>query len=146
MSADLFAELDALAIPVTVPKGAILFRSGDPASAVYFVRKGTIVLAWAGRDDVHPMDTLGPGSIIGLPAALNGQYSITARTLVESELGYIPVAVFTELLEGNPKLMKSATKLLGQEVARMRSLLTSVSARKKRLAARHQAKERWRSG
>lgn len=34
---ELFAELNAVALAATMPKGSVVFQSGDPCSAVYLV-------------------------------------------------------------------------------------------------------------
>lgn len=67
------------------------------------------------------METLGPGSIIGIPAAINGTYSVTAKALADSDLGIVSAARFLEVLESDPVLCRMALRLMGQEVARTRS-------------------------
>ena len=121
---DLLKELDARASTACVPKGFVLFRRGDTASAVYLIREGKIALVWGGPDGVHPMDTFGPGSIIGLPAALNGKYSATAQAVNDSVLGLIPANRVIEILERNPGHMRATVKLLALEVARMRDVIS----------------------
>lgn len=74
------------------------------------------------------MEALVPGAIIGLPAAMNGIYSITATAPVDSELGVIGVPRILELLEGHPPLCREALKLMGQEVARIRSSIAEHSS------------------
>jgi CRP-like cAMP-binding protein len=76
MRVDLVKQLDELAISMPVSRGSLIFRCGAPVSAVYVVRSGRIVLVWMGPDHVYPMDALGPGSIMGLPAALSGEYNV----------------------------------------------------------------------
>jgi CRP-like cAMP-binding protein len=70
------------------------------------------------------MDTFGPGSIIGLPAALNGKYSATAQAVNDSVLGLIPANRVIEILERNPGHMRATVKLLALEVARMRDVIS----------------------
>lgn len=123
MPGNLFDELNIHAISASVPRGALLFRSGDRASAVYVVRKGKVALVWTNSDGVHPMDTLGPGSIIGLPGALNGEYSIAARAVEDSELGLIPVERLMGLLESDPELLRAVLGRLAKDVANMRAML-----------------------
>jgi CRP/FNR family transcriptional regulator len=121
---DLFAELDAVAIAAPMPKGSVIFQNGDPGSAVYLIRSGRIALVWSDKNDVVPMDLHGPGRILGLPAAFNGNYSATAKALEDSELGFVPSDRVLAMLENNPSLMQAAVRLLGQEVARMRSMVS----------------------
>jgi CRP-like cAMP-binding protein len=122
MPRDLFTELEAIAIATPVEKGSFVFSSGDPARAVYVVRSGKIALIWPDSNGVLPMDTFGPGTIIGLPAALNGEYSATARAVEKSELGFVPVDRVMDMLERNPSHMHATLRLLALEVARMREI------------------------
>jgi CRP-like cAMP-binding protein len=129
---DLLRELDAIAIATFVEKGSFVFSSGDPASAVYVVRSGKIALIWPDSNEVYPMDTFGPGTIIGLPAALNGEYSATARAVEKSALGFVPADRVMDLLERNPGHMHATMRLLALEVARMRELTANAPGRKGR--------------
>lgn len=78
-------------------------------------------MLWPDAEETAPMEVLGPGSVIGLPAALNGSYSVTAKSLLDSELGIIGADRVIELLECNSDLCGIAMRMMGQEVARMRS-------------------------
>ena len=73
------------------------------------------------------MDTLGPGRIIGLPAVFNGEYSATAKAVEDSVLGLIHADKVLGMLECNPSPMRAATRLLGQEVARMRTMMPTFT-------------------
>lgn len=126
---DLFSELNAVAISAPMPRGSVVFQNGDPASAVYLVRSGRIALVWTDKHDVVPMDLHGPGRILGLPAAFNGNYSATAKVVEDSELGFVPADRVLFMLECNSDLMQAAIKLLGQEVARMRSMVSETEHR-----------------
>ncbi|HEY1501223.1 MAG TPA: cyclic nucleotide-binding domain-containing protein [Acidobacteriaceae bacterium] len=123
---DLFAELNAVAIAAPVPKGTVIFQNRDPGTAVYLIRSGRVALVWIDANDVTPIDLHGPGRILGLPAALNGQYSATAKVLEDSELGFVPSDRVVAVLESNPSLMQAAVRLLGEEVARVRSMVSAV--------------------
>jgi len=129
VSKDLFGELDDLAISAVMSKGALVFRCSEPASAVYVIRTGRIALDWAGPNGVHPMDTVGPGGVIGMPEVLNGEYSVTARAGEESELGFIPAKRLMGALERDARLMPKVTKLLGLEVSRIRAMIVNNSER-----------------
>ena len=120
---NLFDHLNQLARPISVREGAVLFRRDEPSQSVYVLRAGRVALLWPDAEDSAPMETLGPGSVIGLPAALNGVYSLTAKAATDSELGVVAVARVLELLEAYAPLCREALKLMGQEVARMRSLI-----------------------
>lgn len=121
MSINLFDPLNQLARPISLPAGAMLFQRDEPSQSVYVVCSGRIALLWPDAEDSAPMETLGPGAIVGLPAAINGVYSITAKAAADSELGVTSVARVMELLETHPALCRHALKLMGKEVANIRS-------------------------
>jgi CRP-like cAMP-binding protein len=126
MSSEIFAAFDSRGTSATIAAGSLLFRPGDTASGLYTIRKGKVALIWSDTNKVQPMDTLGPGEIIGLPAALNGEYSMGARAVQDCELGFVPATVLTHMLQTNPRLLELVTRMLASEVARMRSLVTGM--------------------
>jgi CRP-like cAMP-binding protein len=123
MAETLFGELNLLARIQPLPAGAVLFRRNESSHSVFVVHRGNIALLWPDAEEATPMEVLGPGTIIGLPAALNGTYSVTAKTILDSEVGVIGVVQVLELLESRPGLCRTAMRMMGQEVARMRSLI-----------------------
>lgn len=123
MLGNLFDALNARAISTPLSKGSAVFHAGEKASTIYVVRTGKISLVWTGINGVHPMDIREAGSIIGIPGAFNGTYSTAARAVEDSELGWIPVDTFMELLKSHPDLMQHVTKLLAEEVVRMRTMV-----------------------
>jgi len=130
MSQDLLREIDSLAESHTVARGTTLFRRGDPASYVYIVRRGRIVLFWDEPATVRRIDALTSGHIIGLPAAFNGQYSVSGKAVQESELGYVPTTKLMDLLAIKPNLLREVTRMLAEEVARMREICARKSRTK----------------
>jgi CRP-like cAMP-binding protein len=122
----LFEAINPLGRDVAIPRGALLFGCGDPASAVHILRNGTISLFVSlPQDEVH-IDTLPPGSIIGLPASFNGHYSTGAEALEDCEAGLLNHDRFLELLEGNRALLPAATRMIAEETAKMRGLIASA--------------------
>ena len=126
MPSVLFSAFDSRAVSAPVAAGFLLFRPGDPVSGVYTIRSGKIALIWSDANRVQPMDTLGPGEIIGLPAALNGEYSMGARAVQDCELGLVPAHLVTQMFQADPRLLHDVTRQLASEVARMRSLVSEV--------------------
>ena len=120
--------LKAVARPVSVAAGTVLFRIGECASTVYLVRRGRLALIWAAAGNIFPMQTVEAGDIVGLPAAFNGTYSVTARAVEDCELAALLIDDLMHLLDCDPALLQAATALLAHQVARMRSLLVSISA------------------
>lgn len=117
MSTNLVADLDKVAVNLSLSTGSVLFRSGEPALAVYVVRKGSIDLLWVDSQCVFVMDTLGPGNIVGLPASLSGMYTLTARAAEDSELGFIYAGKCLDFLLRIIVSVWEREVLIGQEVA-----------------------------
>lgn len=124
---DLAGELDRAASSVPLHKGAALFQCGDRVSGVFIVRKGEVTLSLDAPNAVFPAVVIGPGGIVGLPAALTGTYSLSAHATEDSELGFIPSNKVTEILECSPSLSLVAMRIMSEEIARIRSALRSVS-------------------
>jgi len=121
--AELETELERLASSISLSAGAVLFRCGDPASGVFLIRKGSVRMTLDAAEGVFQERLVGPGEIVGLPAALTGHYSLSARAAEDAELGYVPAPLVNSLLECSPRLCMLATRVMSAEIARMRSAL-----------------------
>ncbi len=124
VSAELKTEFERMSSTVSKSKGAVLFRRGDPAHGVFLIRKGKVRVELDSAGRIFPTQTLGPGSVAGLPASVSGAaYSLTAKVAEDSELGYIPRGQLIKLLGCNPQLCMSAMKVMSREISRMRAAL-----------------------
>lgn len=119
---ELNSELDRISSIVSMPGGTLLFRCGDPVSGVFVIHRGTVTL-FVDAPSKSPWlaKTLGPGEIAGLPAALTGMYSLSARVAEDAELGFIPASQVSALLERSPHLCLVAARAMSDEIARMRA-------------------------
>lgn len=119
---ELNAELDRMACSVSMPGGTLLFRCGDPVSGVFVIHSGQVTL-FVDTPSKSPWlsKTLGPGEIAGLPAALTGMYSLSAKVTEDAEVGFIPADQVAALLERSPHLCLIAARAMSDEIARMRS-------------------------
>jgi CRP-like cAMP-binding protein len=131
MTLDLTAlnfELNRLASTVFLAGGSLLFRCGDPVSGIFLIRSGAVNLYLASGGQFQFSKTIGPGEIVGLPAALTGTYSVSAQVLEDAELGFIPAPQVAALLERSPSLCLLAARVMSEEIARMRSGLRETHA------------------
>lgn len=126
-STELHAVFDRLASPILVPRGQYLFHCGDPVSGVFLIRSGAVLMELDSTSQVYPPRMLGPGEIAGLPATLTGIYSLSALVAEDAELGFLPAARVTELLETSPRICLLAMTMISEEVSRMRSALKDIS-------------------
>jgi len=119
-----------MALRVTEPKGAVLFRRDEPAFGVFLVRKGSISLRLeSGEGKVLWDRTVTRDSIVGLPASVSGgRYSLTAVTLEESELAFVNRQALIQLLKDDPSIGLELMRALGEEVLQTRALLASTPA------------------
>lgn len=123
---ELAAELDRVASRVSLRRGTALFHCGDPISGVFVIRKGAVTMSVDAPDAVYPPRTIGPGEIAGLPATLNGHYSLTAKVTEDAEVGFVPGGKVTEILECSPRLCMLAMRAMSEEIARVRSSLREI--------------------
>jgi CRP-like cAMP-binding protein len=121
-SSELQLELERLATTVLKPAGSFLFRRGDDVCGIFRIRSGRISLALDYETPVYPARVLGPGAVTGLPAAIAGNpYSLTAKIVEDSELGFVPRAQPLECLRNNPLLCFRVMNILSDELADIRS-------------------------
>ncbi|HKO13223.1 MAG TPA: Crp/Fnr family transcriptional regulator [Acidobacteriaceae bacterium] len=118
---ELNAELDRIASAVAMPSGTLLFRCGDPVSGVFVIHRGAVTMYIEAPGSPWLTKTLGPGDIAGLPAALTGTYSLSARVSEDAELGFISASQVSALLERSPHLCLVAARTMSDEIARMRA-------------------------
>jgi CRP-like cAMP-binding protein len=73
----------------TRPAGEWIYVEGEPAGTIWFVKRGTLVLSRALRDDASresPLGVRGEGAFLGLEALVRPTYTDTARALTEVKL------------------------------------------------------------
>lgn len=120
---ELKTELDRIATTVNMPAGTVLFRCGDPAAGIFLIRKGSVRMTLDSADNIFAPRTVGPGEVLGLPATLTGHYSLSAHVAEDAEMGYIAAPRVNALLECSPRLCLLATRVMSDEIARMRAAL-----------------------
>lgn len=136
------AELDRLdgmvALRRTVPRGGLLFRTGDPFQSIYAVRTGffkTCVSSEDGRDQVTGFQMA--GELLGLDGISNDRHSCNAVALEDSQVCVIPYEQLEELSREFNDLQRQFNKIMSREIVRdhgVMLLLGSMRA-EERLAA-----------
>jgi CRP-like cAMP-binding protein len=123
---ELKTELERIATTVAKTAGSTLFRRGDQVLGAYLVRSGKVKLSLESRQALHPSRVVGTGCIVGLPATMSGAaYSLTATVEEDAELGFVPRESFLKLIATDTSLCFQAMDLLGQEIAGIRSAMSS---------------------
>jgi CRP-like cAMP-binding protein len=122
---ELRSALEAIASNLEKSKKSILFRRGDMPVGVFLVRKGRVSLALDGTNAASR--TLGPGSVLGLPATLNGRpYSLTATVTEDCQLDFVRREAVLCLLRENTFVCFQALQILGSEISDMRRAMDQV--------------------
>jgi phosphoribosyl 1,2-cyclic phosphodiesterase/CRP-like cAMP-binding protein len=121
--------------------GEILFKEGDPAGGLYFVRTGRIQLSVRenGRETV--LGTAEAGDTLGELAALDGgPRTATARAVCATAVDYVPREVFAASLAAAPaatvrllRLMATRLRQTDRHVAELTTMHASESPRPSRL-------------
>ena len=137
LSADERASLARIAEAMTLPAGFSIFRAGDPATALYLIKDGSVRLAViASTGQSIEVATLGSGSHFGEMALIDGaKRSATAETLEPTSMFRFDYDKVTALLDKSPataaKLYRSMARFLSN---RLRQTTTDMSyAREKNL-------------
>lgn len=116
---DTLARIAAVAVRRTVPRGAVVFRQGDPGDALYAVVAGRIRIGAQHADGREVfLSVMGPGDSFGEIAAIDGQTrTATATALEPSTLLLVHRGDLRALIARDPNL---AQHLLGVFCQRIR--------------------------
>ena len=119
------AELERLGTPRTFRRGVVIFAEGDPPRGVYVIKKGNVrLLLHNDGGGLANIRDVGPGGVIGLPAALgNKPYSLTAETHEATHTVFISRQNLLEFLRDNPAICLQLLGTLSAEVRSMRGLM-----------------------
>ena len=113
----LAAELERHGSLFAPEKDSILFREGEEANAVYYLKVGEGRLAMlAGETKIVSMRIVA-GSVLGLPAVMGGKpYSLTASVAGQAEIYRIDRDNFKAILERDAGSCMDALRILAAEV------------------------------
>ena len=104
--------------PLALPAGGILFRRGDAGDGCYWLETGTLKITVASSSgEERILALLGPGSIVGELAALDGlPRSATVVAMQPSKLLFLSRAEFQEMLQNTPALYQFLVSVLVQRL------------------------------
>src|SRR5271166_5590078 len=104
------------------PAAHVLFCEDGQSAGVFLVRKGKVRMSVRNLPELDR--NFAAGSLLGLPSSFTGRpYSLTAVTLVESDIVHVPREQFLDLMREQPDLCREATDMLGREVTFIQSAL-----------------------
>ena len=92
-----------MAVERTLATGEYIFREGESAIYGYVVKSGRIAIVKSGLDGERVLTELGPGSLFGEMALIDGKpRSAGARAQEESVLTEIDSETFNDYISGHP--------------------------------------------
>jgi CRP-like cAMP-binding protein len=125
---DLSEALQGLGAISTGEAGTFLFRSGDQARGVFLLLEGKVKLTMD-ENGVSYRRTVGPGSVLGLPATMCLKpYSLTAQIQEPLQYVFVECATVKEFLRAHPDLCFQVVEILAREVREMRHATGEVAA------------------
>jgi len=113
----------------TLPRGAQLFRKGEPCRGLHVVLEGRVKVYRAspdGQEQVLHMQ--GPGQPLAeVPLFDGGPYPASAEVLEESRLLFLAVEDFQWLYQHHPEIAGAVIRELGRRLRRMVGLVEKLS-------------------
>lgn len=108
-----------------VDRGSVLWRQGEQADTLYWVRSGALKSTRSSECISESVTGLWlPGDLVGLGALCTGQRTDTLTALVTSEVALMPTAALIEQAGRNGGLMTALMSLLSREILRHEEHMT----------------------
>lgn len=94
-----------------------IISEGDKVTGVYFINKGMVkVVSFFDDKNERILRLANKGSLVGHRGLFSNYYSISAITLSETEVSYIPMNIFTVLIKTNPDLGLFLIEFISEEL------------------------------
>ncbi len=102
--------------PARFAMGDVIFAEGDKGDAMYVIRSGEVAIERGG----HVMETLGPGSIFGEMALIDGSpRSVTVRAKTDCVVAPMNEKSFLFLVDETPFFAVAVMRTLADRLRRM---------------------------
>ncbi|MBA5685936.1 fumarate/nitrate reduction transcriptional regulator Fnr [Rugamonas apoptosis] len=107
-----------------VPRGATLFRIGDPFVSLYAIRLGHFKTFQVNPDGAEQITGFQmAGELLGMDAISTDRHHCNAIALEDSEVCEIPFASLQQLLVDMPTLLRHFHRMMSQEITREQSVM-----------------------
>lgn len=127
----LIQALEKRSISVPCLKGQMLFKQGEAPKGLYVLKSGKATLVMKSENGVEVMKlTIGPGSLLGVPAIVTKEpYTLSAKASLGSEVGFVELSDFEDLMGAEPSLFPLVLAVLAEEVRAARIAFTGIVAK-----------------
>ena len=125
---DLIRALEKCSRPVSCREGHTLFSQGEAPRGLFILRSGEAALLMESAPGQAVMFvTVGPGSVLGLPAVIGKQpYTLTAMAKKDSVVGFVTEREFEDVIQAEPSLYPKILKVLASEIRAARKALCEI--------------------
>jgi CRP/FNR family transcriptional regulator len=107
-----------------VPRGATLFRIGDPFASLYAIRLGHFKTFQVNPDGAEQITGFQmAGELLGMDAISTDRHHCNAIALEDSEVCDIPFGSLQQLLVDMPALLRHFHRMMSQEITREQSVM-----------------------
>lgn len=124
-------DLQALGVTSTYKARQVIFSEGNPSMGLYLVCHGTVKLFHSdrfGRD--HILEIVGPSAVLGeLDTQGQRPLSVSAETLTEGQLCFLPRNALTAFLRRYPDTALSIIDALSRELSKARRGVRDLALR-----------------
>jgi CRP-like cAMP-binding protein len=118
------------AIQVDTPGKTVIFKRGDACRGLFAVVSGQVKLALQGaRGGERVVELVGPGSVFGELAVLNGRHLLTAETLAGTRLLQFPKAAVLAELQGSAEFTQGIVAIIGRRFEHLLRALEDCTLR-----------------
>jgi CRP-like cAMP-binding protein len=99
------------------PRGAVLFREGEPGAEMYVVQRGKVRISKRVGDVEKVLSTLGPGEFLGEMSILSGKpRSATATVAEDARLLVVDAKTFEAMLRANAEIAARMIRKLAERL------------------------------
>jgi CRP/FNR family transcriptional activator FtrB len=125
------ARLVSGSIVQLLPRGAVLFEEGTPATAVHVLLSGRVALtATGGSQQQAVIETFGAGEVIVAPAAILGlPYLVSGQVTQDARILFLQAEVFRRELDDQPALARALVDMLARHWRVLIELMTELKVR-----------------
>jgi len=116
-SAAALRDFESIGMQMHLPKGAVLFREGDPAGSIAVLCEGQVKLQCTSREGKTLILKIAmPGDVLGLGAVISDScYEVTAETLEPATIKNIRKDEFLSFLSRHGQASMHAARVLSDE-------------------------------
>lgn len=129
VSKDWKKKVNQQRLTITVKKGVVIFKEGDPVSGIYFIYKGKVKVYNSGiRNKTQIVRFADSGNILGHRGFGKLRvYPIGATALENSTICFVPSEVFLYAMNNNGLLAVELVNFYADELRRAENKLRSLS-------------------